>query len=476
LVCPHATIRPKLIDPKDLENAPASFNTVEAKGAPGYQFKIQVYTEDCQGCAVCVHECPTQALEMSLASTERERGEGENNKFFSSLPQDNLGTFKLNTVKGSQFKTPLLEFSGACAGCGETAYVKLITQLFGDRMLIANATGCSSIWGGTFPTIPYAKNKDGRGPAWANSLFEDNAEYGYGMRLATNSNRKQLKYNVEKLIKSGYNGDLLAPFQYALEHWMDTDEAARANSDQIKALLPKAIETATSENNAALTKISELSSHFMEKSIWAFGGDGWAYDIGYGGLDHVLAQNRNINILVLDTELYSNTGGQASKSTPLGSVAKFAEAGKGTVKKDLGLMMMSYGYVYVASISLAANKNQALQVLAEAEAYPGPSIVIAYAPCINHGIDMQNSCMEEKRAVDSGYWLLYRYNPLLKEQGKNPFILESKEPKLSPLEFIEGEVRYSSLHRSFPENVSDFRAHMEKYLQDRYAFYKKMAE
>jgi pyruvate-ferredoxin/flavodoxin oxidoreductase len=476
IVCPHASVRPKLINPSDLVQAPSTFKTLPATGAPDHKYKIQVYIDDCQGCRVCVNECPKAALEMSPIQKERELGEQKNYEFFDALPSDVMGPFKEKTVKGSQFKQPLMEFSGACAGCGETPYVKLITQLFGDRMLIANATGCSSIWGGTFPTIPYCKNKDGHGPAWANSLFEDNAEYGYGMRLAVNSNRKQLKYNLEKAITIPIDNELSNLLQYSLDHWTETDDPAKANADKIRKLLPNAIKNASTEVKPVLTKIRELGDNFIERSVWAFGGDGWAYDIGFGGLDHVLAQNRNINIFVMDTEVYSNTGGQASKATPLGSVAKFAEAGKNTVKKDLGMMMMSYGYIYVASISLGANKNQALQAIAEAEAYPGPSIVIAYAPCINHGIDMAISGKEEKRAVESGYWLLYRYNPLLHEEGKNPFIFDSKEPSSSALEFIESEGRYSSLNRTFPDRVVEFRAKMQQYLKERYSFYKKLSE
>ncbi len=476
VVCPHAAIRPKLINPIDLEKAPDSFKTLTATLATDFQYKIQVYIDDCQGCRVCVNECPKAALVMSPIQAERELGEQKNYEFFETLPTDVMGPFKQTTVKGSQFKQPLLEFSGACAGCGETPYVKLITQLFGDRMLIANATGCSSIWGGTFPTMPYCKNKDGHGPAWANSLFEDNAEYGYGMRLAVNANRKQLKYNLDLAVALPIDNELKTMVQYGLDHWTETDDAAKQNAEKIRQLLPNLVKNAAAEVKPVLTKIMELGDSFIERSVWAFGGDGWAYDIGYGGLDHVLAQNKNINVLVMDTELYSNTGGQASKSTPLGSIAKFAESGKNTVKKDLGMMMMSYGYVYVASISLGANKNQALQAIAEAEAYPGPSIIIAYAPCINHGIDMSMSGKEEKRAVESGYWLLYRYNPLLHDEGKNPFILDSKAPTSSAMEFIESEGRYSSLNRSFPDKVVDFRTRMDQYLKERYASYKKMSE
>ena len=395
-VCPHAAIRSKLIKEDDLKDAPASFNTLKAIGAEGYQYKIQVYIDDCQSCKVCVNECPKAALEMSPIEDERAAGEQENYEFFEKLPYDYTGSFKETTVKGSQFKQPLLEFSGACAGCGETPYVKLLTQLFGDRMIIANATGCSSIWGGTFPTIPYTKNQSGKGPAWANSLFEDNAEYGFGMRLAVNSNRKLLQIYLEKLLEKELKPELKEAINYALEHWEAVDKQAKENAALIKKLLPEALNSAEGDNKALLQKVIELQDNLIDRSIWAIGGDGWAYDIGYGGLDHVMASNRNVNILVLDTEVYSNTGGQASKSTPLGAIARFAEAGKNTNKKDLGMMMMTYGYVYVASIAMGANKVQAINAILEAEAYPGPSIIIAYAPCINHGIDMSYSQKRQK--------------------------------------------------------------------------------
>ncbi|MCB5234637.1 MAG: pyruvate:ferredoxin (flavodoxin) oxidoreductase [Candidatus Cloacimonetes bacterium] len=475
-VCPHAAIRPKLIKAEDLEGAPESFNTLKAMGAEGYFYKIQVYIDDCQGCRVCVNECPKQALVMSPIDDERDAGQQANYEFFENLPEDVLANFKATTVKGSQFKQPLLEFSGACAGCGETPYVKLLTQLYGDRMIIANATGCSSIWAGTFPTIPYTKNKDGKGPAWANSLFEDNAEYSFGMRLAVRSHRKLLKLAVNQLMEKDIDAALKDALGKALENWDKTDEDAIENVNKIKALLPKATENACEGCKKLLRRVNELKDYFIEKSIWAIGGDGWAYDIGYGGLDHVLASNQKIKVLVLDTEVYSNTGGQASKATPLGSIARFAEAGKGTNKKDLGMMMMSYGYVYVASIAMGANKNQALQAIKEAEEYPGPAIVIAYAPCINHGIDMSLSQKQEKAAVDAGYWLLYRYNPLLAQEGKNPLILDSKEPTMSVTDFTKTENRYSRLHRIFPERAEKFDAESAVFFKDRYDQYKKLSE
>lgn len=478
IVCPHAAIRPKLIKNEDMKGAPESFNTLNAMGKDKdeFRYKIQVYIEDCQGCMVCVNECPKQALEMKPIEGEREAGENANVDFFESLPNDVMGSNLETTVKGSQFKQPLMEFSGACAGCGETPYVKLITQLFGNRMIIANATGCTSIWGGTFPTIPYCKNKDGHGPTWANSLFEDNAEYSFGMRLAVDANRKQLRYNVEKLLTNGTDAKLETLLRKALELWNAKDNEAVQNSIQIQNVLQDSLKKASGENEEIISKIVTLKNHFVDKSVWAFGGDGWAYDIGYGGVDHVLATGRNVNILVVDTEVYSNTGGQASKATPLGAVAKFAESGKATVKKDLGLMLMSYGYIYIASISMGANKVQALKAIREAEAFDGPSIIMAYAPCINHGFDMSQTMIEEKKAVDTGYWLNYRFNPDLKKEGKNPFVLDSRKPTLPVRDFLEGERRYTSLERTFPDKVEGFRSGFEKYAKERYEKYVKMAE
>jgi len=478
-VCPHAVIRPKLIDRNLLENAPDTFTTIKAVGKDKdeYDYKIQVFIEDCVACENCVNECPKDALVMKPIEEERNAGENQNVDFFTSLPEDVMSkSVKLESVKGSQFKQPLLEFSGACAGCGETPYAKLITQFFGDRMIIANATGCSSIWGAYFPSIPYTINKDGHGPAWANSLFEDNAEYGFGMRLAVDANRKQLLWNVEKALEMGVNGKFKKVLDKAKDLWDTKGEEVKANSREIKKMLSELIKNASGDKKKVLARIKELENYFIPKSVWAFGGDGWAYDIGYGGLDHVLASGKNINILVLDTEVYSNTGGQASKATPLGSVAKFAEAGKTTTKKDLGLMMMSYRYVYVASVAMGANKNQLIKALNEAEAYNGPSIVIAYAPCINHGFDMAYTQQEEKKAVESGYWFLYRYNPDLEKEGKNPFILDSKEPKIDVKEFLKGEKRYTSLKQTFPERVENYWKEVAEEAKKRYEKYKKMAE
>lgn len=475
-VCPHAAIRAKLMTEADLKDAPESFKTLKAMGAAGYQYKIQIYIDDCQSCRVCVNECPKNALAMSPIEVEREAGEQANYEFFEELPNDVLANYKVTTVKGSQFKQPLLEFSGACAGCGETPYIKLLTQLYGDRLIIANATGCSSIWGGTFPTIPYTKNKDGKGPAWANSLFEDNAEYGFGMRLAVNSHRKQLKLALVALQDKAIDQQLKDAINYSLENWDAIDQAAKDNAAKITSLLPEAIDKACEGCTPLLRRVLELKDYLIQKSIWAIGGDGWAYDIGYGGLDHVMASNQNIKVFVLDTEVYSNTGGQASKSTPMGSIARFAESGKSTNKKDLGMMMINYGYVYVASIAIGANKNQALQAIREAEEYPGPAIVIGYAPCINHGIDMSMAQKHEKAAVEAGYWLLYRYNPLNREAGKNPLTLDSKEPKMSIGEFIKTENRYSRLHRIFPERAEKFEKLSEVFFKERYQQYKKLSE
>jgi pyruvate-ferredoxin/flavodoxin oxidoreductase len=406
----------------------------------------------------------------------RAAGENANEAFFEKLPYDVLDGLKRDTVKGSQLLQPLFEFSGACAGCGETPYIKLATQLFGDRMIIANDTGCSSIYGGTFPTVPYAKNRDGRGPAWANSLFEDNAEYGFGMRLAVDSGRTQLAEAFDGLLAAGTTPALSDALGRMKGLWKSVDAGARAAVEAVKAALPEALRTAGPAAKPLIAKINELKDHLIEKSVWCIGGDGWAYDIGYGGLDHVLAQNRNVNVLVLDTEVYSNTGGQASKSTPTGSVAKFAAAGKRTAKKDLGRMVMTYGYVYVAAVAMGASQNQCLKAFLEAEAYDGPSLIIAYSPCINHGIDMTKTQAEEKLAVDTGYWILYRHNPMLAREGKNPFILDSKEPKLDYQTFLNNEVRYRTLAQQHPEISEILFKQAAREAAKRFQDYKKMAE
>jgi len=450
--CPHAAIRAKQIAPRNLDRAPESFTTQKSKtkNEKELRYRLQVYIEDCQACGVCLVTCPAKnkALEWSPIEVEREAGENANEEFFSSLPEDVLDGASDTSIKGLQFKQPLFEFSGACAGCGETPYVEMMSKIAGDRMIAANATGCSSIYGGTFPTIPYCKNKEGRGPAWGNSLFEDNAEYGFGMRLAVDNNRTLLKAKVEEILEIGTTPELSSALKKALEIFDNTDQEAKVHQLAIQALLQAAKPSAAGEASEIIATIIELQDYFVDKSIWIIGGDGWAYDIGYSGLDHVISLGKNVNILVIDTEVYSNTGGQASKSTPIGAVAKFANSGKKLPKKNLPFMCMSYGHVYIASISLGANRAQAQKAMIEAEAYPGPSIIFAYATCITHGIDMSMSQVEMKRAVECGYWPLFRFDPRLEEGSR--FQWESKEPILRFQEFIRGERRYSALRKTNP--------------------------
>ncbi len=477
--CPHAAIRTKLVEADDLKNAPASFNTVDAKpNDHGEKFKLQVYCEDCTGCGVCLDQCPMSknpekaALTWSTIEKEVEACELENEKFFDELPDNVMGKNTTKTIKGAMLRKPLFEFSGACAGCGETPYVKLVSQLFGENAIVANATGCSSIYSGTFPTIPYTTNKDGRGPAWANSLFEDNAEFGFGMRLAVDQNRDTLKTYVEKVLENEKApADLKDALNEAMSHWDNskTDEAIKAQAKAKEVIEKYAAQCDCSD----LAKVKELEDYFTDKSVWIIGGDGWANDIGYGGIDHVLAQNKNVNILVLDTEVYSNTGGQASKSTPTGAVAKFATGGKQTYKKNMGLMSMSYGYVYVASVALGADRGQTLKAFQEAEAYDGPSIIFAYAPCIAHGIDMSKTQTEQKRAVEAGYFPLYRYNPANPEQ---PFTWDAKDPKGSYQEFIKSEGRYKSLMKTNPEQAEALYAQAEEDAAKRMSVYKAVGE
>jgi len=475
-VCPHAVIRPVLATKEELEGAPKTFATVEAKGKElkGMWFRIQVSTLDCTGCGNCADVCPAKekALIMKPLASQIET-QVPNHKFSTTIPiHDDL--MPVTSVKGSQFRQPLFEFSGSCPGCGETSYIKVITQLFGDRMIIANATGCSSIYGGSTPSCPYTVNEEGHGPAWANSLFEDNAEYGYGIQLGVSQRRKRLVELVENALKDPLPDDLRKAMEGWLENMQD-GEKSKVFGRQIEEQLQVEFTSAEAEINPILIDILERSDYLTKKSIWIFGGDGWAYDIGYGGLDHVLAMGHDVNVLVLDTEVYSNTGGQSSKSTPTGAVAKFAASGKPTRKKDLGLMAATYTYVYVASVAMGANKNQFVKAIVEAESYDGPSLIIAYAPCINHGINMSRSQAEEKKAVETGYWPLYRYDPRLKDQGKNPFILDSKDPKGDFREFLMGEVRYSSLTRSFPEQAEKLFEKAEADVKDRYTHYKALA-
>ncbi len=472
-VCPHASIRPALLTAEEAKSAPAAFETISAVGKElkEYQFRIQVNTLDCQGCGNCADICPAKkkALVMQPIDSQLEK-QIPNQEYFDTLPvRDSLT--KRETVKGSQFSQPLMEFSGACAGCGETPYVKVLTQLFGERMVIANATGCSSIWGASAPSTPYCTNADGHGPAWGNSLFEDAAEYGYGMTLAYFQRRRKLADLVNDAIKT----DIPDELKEAMEGWlaaMEDGDQSKTYGNKMKVLL------AGMDRTPLLELIFEMSDMFVKKSVWAFGGDGWAYDIGYGGLDHVIASGENINILVMDTEVYSNTGGQSSKATPTGAVAKFAASGKKMGKKDLGRIAMTYGYVYVASVSMGANKQQMLKAFMEADRHQGPSLILCYAPCINQGIKvgMGKSQEEEKLAVDAGYWPLYRFNPSLAEEGKNPFALESKAPDGSLQQFLSGENRFAVLEKAFPVESEKLRKKIEEEVNNRYEVLKMMAD
>lgn len=474
-VCPHAAIRPFLLTEEEQNGAPSVVETVPAAGAAlkGMGFRIQVSALDCTGCGNCAQVCPApkgKALEMKLLHTQLRQAEG------FEYCNDKVGYKELmdrtKSVKNSQFVRPLFEFSGACAGCGETPYIKAITQLFGERMIVANATGCSSIYGGSSPSSPYRIGDNGRGVAWANSLFEDNAEFGLGIRAGHDQLRDRVKDMVEALSQEA---GLKAETKEAISAWLegrDDHEKTIELSDRLSAALAK-------ESVPAAKELLDLRAYFTAKSLWIFGGDGWAYDIGYGGLDHVLASGKNVNVLVLDTEVYSNTGGQASKATPSAAVAQFAASGKRVRKKDLGMMAATYGYVYVAQVAMGADQNQYFKAIKEAEAYPGPSLVIAYAPCINHGLrsGMGASQLEEKRAVECGYWHLYRYNPLLEEEGKNPFILDSKEPNWDKFqEFLDGEVRYTSLRKGFPEIADELYQSAKENAQWRYNSYVRRAK
>ena len=474
-VCPHAAIRPFLMNEEELAAAPEGTDTRVAtptKQFPGLNFRIQVSTLDCTGCGNCADVCPskTKALEMKpLGSQEAEIERW--NYMDKNVSYKETIVDKYKSVKNSQFAQPLFEFSGACAGCGETPYVKLITQLYGERMMVANATGCSSIYGGSAPSTPYCKHKvSGQGPAWANSLFEDNAEYGFGMAEGVSAQRDR----IETIMKAELANGISAAEKEAFTAWIE----AKDDADASKAASAKVLEVLGGKDEQYAKDIVNLKQYLIKKSIWVFGGDGWAYDIGYGGLDHVLASGEDVNVLVMDTEVYSNTGGQASKATPVGAVAKFAASGKKIRKKDLGVMAMSYGYVYVAQVAMGANQAQYLKALREAEAYPGPSLIIAYSPCINHGLraSMGATQAEEGKAVEAGYWSLYRYNPTLEAENKNPFTLDSKEPDWSKFQdFLNGEVRYTSLKKAFPEEASVLFAAAEENAKWRHAAYKRYA-
>lgn len=477
-VCPHAVIRPFLLNEEEKKNAPASFETKKAvgKGLEGLEFRIQVSPLDCTGCGVCANTCPAKEKALIMKPFEEQyevQSENWNYAIEKVEPKEDL--IPDNTVKGSQFKQPLLEFSGACAGCGETPYARLVTQLFGDRMIIANATGCSSIWGASAPATPYCVNKEGKGPAWANSLFEDNAEYGYGMAVAV----KKIRSKIEDLMKEFIELNIDDELNELFTQWIEGKNDAKKSKALAGLIIPKLDKDVADERGKAILKeIKEFKDYLIKKSIWIYGGDGWAYDIGFGGLDHVLASGEDVNVLVFDTEVYSNTGGQSSKATPRAAVAKFAASGKKVRKKDLGMIAASYGYVYVAQVAMGANMNQLMKALIEAESYDGPSLIIAYAPCINHGIKggMGSSIEQEKRAVESGYWHLYRFDPRRKAEGKNPFILDSKEPTRPFEEFLESEIRYTSLKRTFPDIAEELFKVAAEDAKERYEKYKRMAE
>lgn len=469
-VCPHAAIRPVLVTEEELAKAPEGFVTKKAngKGMENYTFRIQVDTLDCLGCGNCAQVCPAKEKALVMKPLETQEKEIANWDYVASLPTKSNPMSK-TSVKGSQFEKPLFEFSGACAGCGETPYAKLITQLFGDRMYIANATGCSSIWGGSAPSTPYTTDDKGHGPAWANSLFEDNAEFGLGMQTAV----KQIRLRIKDLAEKAIASDIKEEAKSALKEWIDNMNSAEGS----RTAAAKIVSALKAETDDVCKEILDNEEFLIKKSQWIFGGDGWAYDIGFGGVDHVLASGEDVNIFVFDTEVYSNTGGQSSKATPTGAVAQFAASGKKVKKKDLGMIAMSYGYVYVAQVAMGANQKQLIDAIVEAESYPGPSLIIAYAPCINHGlkVGMGSTQLETKRAVEAGYWHLYRYNPLLKEQGKNPFTLDSKEPTADFKDFIMGEVRYTSLKKAFPDIAEDLFDKAGEDAKERLQSYKDLA-
>jgi pyruvate-ferredoxin/flavodoxin oxidoreductase len=508
-ICPHAVVRPFLLNEEEVKKAPSSFITKKAtgKGLEGLQYRIQITPLDCTGCGNCADVCPAPGKALIMNDPEEEIAAQSDNWEFARLLTGKSHLIDHRTVKGSQFAKPLFEFNGACPGCGETPYIKLLTQLFGDRMMIANATGCSSIYSASAPSFPYTTTAEGKGPAWGNSLFEDNAEYGYGMLLGVSQIRERLADLMRTALGEKSAGELNSDLTLEAAHGKASDQVLRQISPEAAAVplsaelqeafrewlagmydgeasksaaakILAALKDFGNAKNQLIKEIIDKKDFLIKKSQWIIGGDGWAYDIDFGGLDHVLAAGEDVNMLVLDTEVYSNTGGQSSKSTPTAAVAKFAASGKKIKKKDLGMMMMNYGYVYVAQICMGANMNQTVKAMVEAESYKGPSLIIAYSPCINHGIrsGMGTSIAEEKKAVEAGYWHMYRYNPMLKEEGKNPFILDSKEPNESYKDFIKGEIRYSSLLNAFPEHAEKLMEESAKQARERYEGYKKLAE
>ncbi|MDD4210849.1 MAG: 4Fe-4S dicluster domain-containing protein [Clostridia bacterium] len=475
-VCPHGAIKPVLISDEEAKNLPPEFVMLDAKGATGAKYRMQINPLDCTGCGNCVNICPNGALVMEKGEVVKEK---QLSNYNLSLNLKNLqGLFNENSVKGSQFKKSYFDFSGACAGCGETPYIRLMTQLFGDRMIIANATGCSSIYGGSAPTCPYSKDDNGKGPAWANSLFEDNAEFGLGIKLAYKNRTQSLIQTANNIIKSNVNNDNLKAY---LKIWTVNFEDITTSKNvynKIVIELEKSLNIEKDKNNLKLLKFVKANLNLIiPKSLWIVGGDGWAYDIGFGGIDHILASGENVNILVLDTEVYSNTGGQTSKASPTGSVAKFSVGGKKTRKKDLGLIAMQYKDVYVASVAMGGNMNQLIKAFVEAESYDGPSIIIAYSTCINHGIDMSNAQKHMKDAVEAGYWNLYRHNPNLIKEGKNPFILDSKNIDTEKYkQFLKTENRYNQLLNKDEIAASDLFEKAKNEAVERQETYKKLAK
>jgi pyruvate-ferredoxin/flavodoxin oxidoreductase len=484
MVCPHATIRAKVYEEKYLEGAPETFKSTKFKAkdyGEGLLYTLQVAVEDCTGCGLCVDVCPAKnkketklkAINMAEQLPLREK-ERANWDFFINIPELDRRKVAVSKVKDSQFLEPLFEFSGACAGCGETPYVKLVSQLFGDRAIIANATGCSSIYGGNLPTTPWSVNKEGRGPAWSNSLFEDNAEFGLGFRLAINKHQQQATGLLRK-----YSNEIGNELVNAILTADQKDEAGiyeqRERVDILKKKINELINAGANGKASDFNHLLSIADYLVKKSVWIIGGDGWAYDIGYGGLDHVIATGANVNLLVLDTEVYSNTGGQSSKATPRGAVAKFAAAGKPAGKKDLGLMAMTYGNVYVARVAMGANDQHTLRAFLEAEAYNGPSIIIAYSHCIAHGINMATAMNNQKAAVDSGYWPLYRYNPELAKEGKNPFKLDSKGLKIPLKDYAYMETRYKMLTKSHPDLAAKLIQEAQEDVIKRWKEYERLA-
>jgi pyruvate-ferredoxin/flavodoxin oxidoreductase len=476
LICPHSVIRSKMYAQDRLDGAPAAFKSapIDARGLPEVRYTLQVYVEDCTGCGLCVEVCPVTAKDAAgvrainmAAKQPLLSAEVENIAFFAGLPDVDRSRVDFSTVRGAQYLEPQFEFSGACAGCGETPYIKLVSQLFGDRLLVANATGCSSIYGGNLPTTPWTKNAEGRGPAWSNSLFEDNAEFGLGFRLAAD---RHLQIAVRLA------GELREPIGAELcDELVSAPQVLESDIRRQRVRLARLKERLATMTGPKVAQLLSVADHFVRRSVWIVGGDGWAYDIGSGGLDHVLGSGRDVNVLVLDTEVYSNTGGQASKSTPLGAVAKFAAAGKRVSKKDLALQAISYGNVYVAQVAIGANPQQTLQAMREAEAYHGPSLVIAYSPCIAHGINMQHGVEQQTLAVQCGHWPLMRYNPTLRGSGANPFVLDSLQPKVKFKEYAYRELRYRMLGHSNPEEAERLLALAQKNVERRWQTYLEMA-